>query len=65
MVVALPADERPPVPKKDALIVLAVHSYIPSQANPGPSSLRQFYRSWRGATCRLLSRCLSPTLKRP
>lgn len=34
MVVALPADERPPVPRKDALIVLAVHSYIPSQANP-------------------------------
>lgn len=36
MVEAFPADSALPIPKKDALIVLAVHSYIPSQSNPRP-----------------------------
>ncbi|MEZ0319485.1 MAG: DUF362 domain-containing protein [Pyrobaculum sp.] len=48
MVKAQPADSPIELPKKDALIVLAVHSYIPSQANPRAEFLEAILQALEG-----------------
>ncbi|MGC8993855.1 MAG: DUF362 domain-containing protein [Pyrobaculum sp.] len=48
MVEAYAADSALPIPKKDAMIVLAVHSYIPSQANPRPEFVESILQALQG-----------------
>jgi uncharacterized protein (DUF362 family) len=48
VVEAYPADAELPIPKRDALIVLAVHSYIPSQANPRVELVEAVLQSLQG-----------------
>jgi hypothetical protein len=48
MIGAYPADAELPIPRRDALVVLAVHSYIPSQANPRVEFLEPILRSLQG-----------------
>ncbi|ABL87690.1 conserved hypothetical protein [Pyrobaculum islandicum DSM 4184] len=48
MVDAYPADAEIPIPKRDALIILAVHSYIPSQANPRPELIETLLQTLQG-----------------
>jgi Uncharacterized conserved protein len=48
VVEAYPANGELPIPKKDTLIVLAVHSYIPSQANPRPELIEAILQSLQG-----------------
>lgn len=48
MVEAYTVDTEIAIPKKDALIVLAVHSYIPSQANPRPEFLETILQNLQG-----------------
>lgn len=48
MVEAYPADADLPIPKRDALVVLAVHSYIPSQSNPRAELVEMLLRSLQG-----------------
>ncbi|MEM4651019.1 MAG: hypothetical protein QW086_04255 [Pyrobaculum sp.] len=48
MVEAYPADGELSIPRKDALLVLAVHSYIPSQANPRTELVEAVLQSLQG-----------------
>ncbi|MEM0465026.1 MAG: hypothetical protein QXE89_13265, partial [Pyrobaculum sp.] len=48
MVEAFPADSEIPIPKRDALIILAVHSYIPSQGNPRAEFLEAILKELQG-----------------
>ncbi|MEM0370728.1 MAG: hypothetical protein QXK71_01430 [Pyrobaculum sp.] len=48
MVEAYTADTEINIPKKDALIVIAVHSYIPSQANPRQDLLETILQNLQG-----------------
>jgi hypothetical protein len=48
VVEAHPTDGELSIPRKDALLVLAVHSYIPSQANPRTELVEAVLQSLQG-----------------